>query len=588
MAVVQHPEALLGLEIGSINTRVSLFGITDGKYRLLGSHSAATSLGQDLHIGVGVGQALQVLQQATGHLFLNDSGGLLIPVDRIGRGVDHVAMVTSAGQRVNAAVLGLTSDGSLRAGTALIDCLPLKQIETLGLVHLADEIKAIEMLIRSRPEIIIITGGEDGGAEISIQRWIEIVRTACRLMPSPVKPVILYAGNPQMESTARRRLEPVSKLQIAPNLQPGTGHVDLVPAQILLEREILTNWKSTVPGLREIVALSQDLSGLTARALDRMIRYLSQTRRHMPGHAMQAGVLAVDLGGAHTTVAAGLNGLSATVVQDKFFDLDHPARIDACQEIKSWSAEPVSLEEADQFLCNHALIPAWVPETRKELALAQAFARYQLRQALGRLAENTPWFEFNSTVGLQGYYEPIIASGAVLTAAPDPEGVMLTLLDGLQPRGITTFVLDRHHLLPLLGKIGQVEPVLPAHLLSSAAFVNLGTVISVVGDLPKGKAVLTVRVGTQSGTSYTADIHAGTLTRLEIPAGEVGVIELVPHRQIDVGFGGCGQGGKLKVTGGTLGVVIDARGRPVQLPAEDGARNAMFRQWLENLGADRE
>lgn len=588
MAVVQHPDALLGLDIGRINTRVNLFGISDGKFRLLGSRSLATSLGQGFHIGTGVGQAMQSLQQDTGHIFLDDSGGLLKPVDRIGRGVDHVALVTSAGQRITAALLGLTSQGSLLAGTALVDSLPLNQIETLGLVHLVDEINAIEMLVRSRPEIIIITGGEDGGAEVSIQSWIEIVRTSCRLMPPPVKPVVLYAGNPQLESIARRRLEPVARLQIAPNLQPGNGLIDLVPAQVLLEREILTAWQRALPGLGEIFGLSQDLSGLTVRSMDRMIRYLSRNQRHHPGSTSQAGVLAVDLGAAHTTVTAGLGGSCATVVQDKFFDLDHPARAEVCQAIKNWSCEPVSLEEADQFLCNHAIIPAWVPETRKELALAQAYAHYRLQDALGRLAENTPWFEFHSNSGLEGNYEPVIVSGGILTAAPNPEGVMLTLLNGLQPRGITTIVLDRHHLLPLLGIIGQAEPVLPAHLLSSPAFENLGTVISVVGDFPTGKAVLTVRVGTQSGTNYTADIHAGTLTRLEIPQGDVGVLELVPHRQVDVGFGGRGEGGRLKVTGGMLGVVIDARGRPVRLPVEDGARSATLHQWLETLGADRE
>lgn len=586
MAVVQHPSALLGLDIGGVLTRVNLFGVDERKYRLFGSESASTSMGKGLHIGVGVGEAMQALQQRTSHLFMKDSGGLLMPVDRIGRGVDHVALVISEGPRIKAALLGLTEVGSISAGSALIDSLPLQSSVVFGLANQADEIRAIEELIRTRPETIIITGGEDSGAEVPIQRWIEIARTACNMMPPSVKPVILYAGNPQMVSIARRLLEPVVRLQIAPNLQPANGEFDLVPAQGLLEEEIFQTWKGALPGLGEICDLTKGLSGITVCSMDRMVRYLSQAKRYDPENSLKTGLLAVDLGAVHTTVSAGLGGLSGTVIQDKLPGLDDPTRSNACQAIQEWSGEPVSLDEADQFLCNSALIPAWVPQTRQALAISQAYARYRIRQALGRLSENTPWFKFHSRSGLHGHFEPIIASGAVLTAAPHPEGAMLTLLDGLQPRGITTVVLDRHHLLPLLGKIGQAEPVLPVHLLSSAAFENLGTVVSVAGDLPQGRHALTVHVETESGKTFTVGIRLGTLSRLNIPAGEVAVLEFTPHRQVDIGFGGCGHGGKLKVTGGTLGVVIDARGRPLKLPVKEEARIALFQQWLRNLGAD--
>jgi hypothetical protein len=71
---------------------------------------------------------------------------------------------------------------------------------------------------------------------------------------------------------------------------------------------------------------------------------------------------------------------------------------------------------------------------------------------------------------------------------------------------------------------------------------------------------LTVHVETESGKIYTVDVHQGSLRRLVIPTGEEAVLEFVPHQKVDIGFGGAGQGGRLKVTGGVLGVVIDARG----------------------------
>jgi len=146
-------------------------------------------------------------------------------------------------------------------------------------------------------------------------------------------------------------------------------------------------------------------------------------------------------------------------------------------------------------------------------------------------------------------------------------------------------VLDRHHLLPLLGKLGEAEPVLPVHVLSSPAFENLGTVISVVASAPRGRSLLVVHVETESGKTFSAEIQQGTLKRLEIPHGETGVLDLVPHRRVDIGFGGQGQGGRLKVVGGALGVVIDARGRPLRLPEKVDMRIELIQQWRRMLGA---
>jgi hypothetical protein len=188
MAKVQHPQALLGLDVGGVNSRVSLTGISEGRYRLLGSDFSPTSVGQGMHIGSGVGQAMQDLQQHTDHLFLSDVGDLLMPVDRIGRGVDRVGLVLSAGERVSTALLGLSARGSLKAARALIDSLPIRCAASLDLTRAMDEIQAIEALIAAHPEFVIITGGEDQGAEDPIQRWLEIIRTVNSLLPQRLSP----------------------------------------------------------------------------------------------------------------------------------------------------------------------------------------------------------------------------------------------------------------------------------------------------------------------------------------------------------------------------------------------------------------
>jgi hypothetical protein len=586
MVVLQHPVSVLGLDLGRVLTRATLFGIVEGKYRVLGSETAHTTLGRDLHLGKGVGEALKTLQKGCKHPFLKEAGGLILPLDRLGRGVDRVALTASAGPRLSVTLLGLSGAGSLTAANALVDGLPLRSVNTMGIADLVEEAWAIETLMKTRPEIVVLTGGEDAGAEDPIRRWIEVLRTACRLMPSSHQPVIVYAGNPRLESLAKRRLEPVGKLQVVPNILPAYGEYDLVPAQIALEGEILRQWKSTLPGLPGLCDLAKDLNGITCRALDRMVRYLGQSKRIDSADLAISGILAVDLGGQYTTVSGSLGSLAGSVVLDKFLDVNDALWESASQNVLKWTGEGVTQEAVDQFLCNYALVPAWVPETQVELSLSQAFARFRLRQALERFAKNYPWFDFRADRGLRGHFEPVIISGGVLANAPNPGGLLLTLLDGLQPWGITTFVLDMHHLLPLLGKIGEAEPLLAVQVLASAAFENVATVITATGELPQEKLALTVHVETESGKVYTVDVQQGSLRRLVIPISEAAVLELEPHQRVDIGFGGPGQGGRLKVTGGSMGVVIDARGRPVQLPDRTEERVDQLREWLRTLGVE--
>jgi hypothetical protein len=315
-----------------------------------------------------------------------------------------------------------------------------------------------------------------------------------------------------------------------------------------------------------------------------MMRFLSLTRHHDQVKSTRTGFLAVDLGGFYTTVAAGLGGLSGTVMQDKFPDMASAEWSQAGHMLVDYASEAVTREDAEQFLSNYVLIPAWVPATRRELALSQAFARYRLRRALERFSNNYSWFDYHPERGLQGQYEPIIVCGGVLTSAPDPYGLTLTLLDGIQPYGITTLVLDRYNVLSLLGEIGETEPVLPVHLLSSATFENLGTVVSAAGRVPAGKTALSVQLETASGETGSLEVPMGSLTRLDIPPGETAELELIPHHHVDIGFGGYGHKGRLRVRGGTLGVIIDARGRPVQVPELGEARVALIQQWLRALG----
>jgi hypothetical protein len=60
---------------------------------------------------------------------------------------------------------------------------------------------------------------------------------------------------------------------------------------------------------------------------------------------------------------------------------------------------------------------------------------------------------------------------------------------------------------------------------------------------------------------------------------------LRPEKGFDVGFGGRGKAGALRVAGGALGVIIDARGRPIELSKDPASRRELNQKWLFDIGA---
>ncbi len=571
-------ETFIGLDIGRVNTRVSVFGVSDGKYRLQACAKAQTDYGYDGHLAAGIQEALGTLETTLGRQFLRPSAGEIEKVAFDPGAVEQVGLSLSAFPPIKAALFGLAGRGSLAAGLELVGKLPLEMAGAYGAADLVNEPAVLDALLDSRPEILILTGGTDSGAESLPSRWIEVSRLLCRALPDEARPRVFYAGNPDLHPLVRRRLEPVCRLSILPNLQPCVGERDDVPAQAALGQEILELSRKKLPGLQGISQLTGDLVRTRGLMLDRMVRFFSRTLNQRSPAAKQGGVLAVDLGAGCTGVSARREGRSMAIRRRT--DADLPGA-PGC--VYSWTAAPTGIDKVEAYLANQQCFPGRIPQTLAELAMSQSLARGRLDAAMQALAESAQGVGFDPQRGLFAPYEMVIASGSALTEAPTRGQAMLILLDGLQPWQETRLVLDRYQILPVLGVLGETEPLIPAQALNSDAFEHLGTVIPVVSPLQEGVLVLSVQVSMDSGKSYQVDIPQGALRRLLIPAGDSVNLTLDPAQGADVGLG-PGVARQTRVTGGTLGVVIDARGRPLKLPEENDARIEQLRHWLWSLG----
>jgi hypothetical protein len=160
------------------------------------------------------------------------------------------------------------------------------------------------------------------------------------------------------------------------------------------------------------------------------------------------------------------------------------------------------------------------------------------------------------------------------------------LLDALEPVGVTTLVLDAFGLVPALGACALAQPLATVQALGAGGLVTLGTVVTPVGRTRMGETILGLRMKYQNGGGLEVEVKAGSLEVLPLAPGQKAKLELKPRRNIDVGRGGPGRGGgSIEVPGGLIGLIIDARGRPLVLPSDAGKRRERVQQWLWDMGA---
>ena len=312
-----------------------------------------------------------------------------------------------------------------------------------------------------------------------------------------------------------------------------------------------------------------------------MIRFMGKI------YTSTKGVLGVDLGAGSTTLAVGKNGQVTNIVSVLGTDLrsmqEHILQL-KISELTPWIGYNLSENTIREYLLNKTLYPATVATTKEDLAIEYAFVRYRLAAAIADFHSSYPDQQINFRNGLQPGFEPIIVSGTAITQTPSLSHSLLMILDGLQPVGISTIVLDENNLLPVLGAAGQVMPNLPVEVLESGSLLNLCTLIAPVSNRKSGTPILKVHIINEQDEEIQVEVLQGSLMCIPMSQGETARVFLEPIHNADLGLGKMGENAGFKVTAGILGIVIDARGRPIHTPTEILSRHDTLQQWISILG----
>ena len=573
----------MAIDIGAVNTRAAYFDVVEGRYRFIGmGQSPTTSNAPVRNTMLGVQLAIENLQTIIGKPLMDDEGTLMIPTQPDGSGVDSMVTTLSLGPAIKTLIVGLLPEVSGKSVESLARTTYTRVVDSLNLNDPRRIDEQVDAIVRYSPELVLIAGGVDGGAANSIQKLLEVIGLGTYLLPESKRPVVLYAGNNKLAQDVQASLNNIaSHVHVSSNIRPALEIEDLAPAQRELATIVVNIRQKQMPELAEVRTLSGGIVIPSSYAQGRMIRFLSSY------FGSGKGVLSLDIGASAISMAASFSGdLHLNVFPQLGLGeaLAGLLKQTSLGDIARWLTMDISSEVLRDYLYQKSVYPGVIPVSKEELAIEQAIVRQNLQIATRLMLKRLP-AHFKPHAELLPSFEPILAGGAAITGAATLAQKLLMLLDGLQPTGISTFALDQYNLLAMLGASVEVNSLLPVQVIDAGALAYLATVISPLSDAGFGTPIVRAKLIREDGTEMTSEVKVGNLQILPLETGQTARLQLRPLHHADVGLG-PGRAGEVEVTGSSMGIVIDARGRPLRLPAEPAQRLSLAKKWLATLGDD--
>ncbi len=629
----QNYESVLIADCGSNTTRVVLIEIVDQAYRFIARGEAPSTLEEPYNdVTIGVLNAIAAIEANTGRLLLV-GGRLLVPQQADGTGVDAFVACSSAAEplRVVAAglVRNLSAESASRAShgtyTTVLDTISLDEYgdsydvkQTASAVNFDPQDPAAEFspftvnkkasktkngsislfgagprriwkerqiakLRRLAPNVVILAGGSDGAPVDSLMELMDVITEVNRqeavlanALSEPRRPLtLLYVGNQQARETLIERNKGQLELFMADNIRPSLERENSQPLQSQLSALYQERLLPTLPGFRRLTEMSKTPVNTTCAAVGLMTQFLA---KDVPDNR----VLTADLGGSNSALFYADAENFVSMVRGGFglsFGISNVLAETTTDNLRRWLPFEIGNDDLIHYAMNKLLRPQVLPASEQELMLDGAFGREALRLLNNQLINqaNREQLDYNRVLGAGG---PLVNISQWQAA--------LMLLDGLQPlgnssTGLVELELDSTMLLAATGTLAALEPNAAAYVFRYDCLHRLGPVIVLNGEGQLGSPAVTVTMNTQAGRTRRATVPFGQIAILPLRSDERATLEIQPQGNFRVGKAARGQVVKTaagqEMPGGSIGLIIDARGRPIHFAPDLAQRRLQVQQW---------
>mgnify|MGYP002825350419 FL=1 len=591
--------SILATDCGSTTTKAILIEKVDGEYRLKVRGEAPTTVEAPFEdVTKGVLNAVMEVEELSGKKILN--GDQIITPQNGSNGVDIYISTSSAGgglqMMVAGVVKGMTGESAERAalgaGSIVMDVLASN-----------DGRKPHEKITRIRqlrPDMILLSGGIDGGTTKHVVELAEILAAA---NPKPrlgqnYKLPVIYAGNNKAVNKIEETLGEITDLDVTENIRPVLEMENLKPSRDKIHDLFMEHVMQQAPGYKKLMSWTDAPIMPTPGAVGALIEMVAQKEN--------ISVVGVDIGGATTDIFSVFQKQFNRTVSANLgmsYSICNVLAEATLANVLRWVPFDIDEKELTNRIGNKMIRPTTVPQSLEELVIEQAIAREALRLSFiqhksfavnlkGVQKERTISDAFEQTDSGETLVDMkeldlLVGSGGVLSHAPRREQSARMLIDSFLPEGITQLAVDSIFMMPQLGVMANIEKEEIAEEAKKAAFevfekdclIHLGTCIAPTGKAKQNSVVLTAELTLKNGNQETHKIQFGELLRIEVPFEPVNV-KLTPGKGLDIGSG-KNEPIETTIYGGVVGIIFDGRGRPLDISKDPKQRIDDLKKWSD-------
>ena len=449
--------SVLLIDFGSTYTKVTAVDLDTES--LLGTAQSWTTINTD--IGEGLQKAVDLLEEKTGHL-------------------DFTARYacSSAAGGLKMVTIGLVPELTAEAAkqASLGAGAKIRGVYSYELTE--DDIEDIDDI---QPDIVLLTGGTDGGNKDVIIHNAELLATCKTDFP------VVIAGNRTAARTCQRKLEG-REVFICENVMPKFGTLNTLPTQEKI-REIFLKRIVEAKGYTKAQSLIDNIAMPTPSAMMEAIKLLAEG---CEGEEGIGELIAVDVGGATTDIYSVADGMPSDLgtvfkgIPEPYVkrtvegDIGMRYSIHGIEDAVSTGyisrlsgIKPERCRELIDYLgANTEVLPDSEELENLDFALASGAVKTGVERHAGKLEE---YYTCNGTAYMQtgkdlrGVRQIVVTGGSLIRTKRTAEIASAAFLDpadpfSLRPKNAEIWV-DRSYILAAMGLLSGYEPAIALRIM---------------------------------------------------------------------------------------------------------------------------
>lgn len=587
----KEPKRILATDCGSTTTKAILIEKKGEEYRLVVRGEAPTTVEAPFEdVTRGVLNSVREVEELSGIKLLDGEDIIKDVKDK--EGVDLYVSTSSAGgglqMMVAGVVLTMTAESAARAalgaGAIVMDVIASNDGR---LPH--QKIKRIRDL---RPDMILLSGGIDGGTISHVVELAELIKAAD---PRPrfgtgYRLPVIYAGNKDARDIILNTLKENTELVIVENLRPVLERENLNPARDKIHDQFMEHVMAHAPGYKNLMTITDVPIMPTPGAVGLLVETVAKKEN--------IAAIGVDIGGATTDVFSVFQGVFNRTVSANLgmsYSISNVLAEAGIENIMRWLPEDIEEKSLRNRIRNKMIRPTTIPSALEDLKIEQAIAREALRLAFeqhksmavglkGIQQERTISDAFSQSMTGESLIDLmalnlLIGSGGALSHSPRRNQAALMTIDAFLPEGITRLAVDSIFMMPHLGVLSTVHEKSATEVFNNDCLIPLGSCIAPLGVGKEGQKALTIKLERKDKKTEDIVVEFGEIKLLPLDQGEEAKTTLQPGKGFDIGEG-RGKSLEATVFGGIVGLIIDCRGRPFNLPENKSKRMEKLNEWF--------